>query len=114
MSDIDTGAQVIHRAERTKVELSDALEIRAALEQAYGVRLRLHEKRTRQPNEKLTHERVDVGPFAIEDIHFPGDIEVSPDPLDKVVALWTTAGRLEGSCDGLKGEAAAGEVSMIS
>jgi len=114
VSQINTGAQTIHRPERTKVELSDAVEIREALENTYGVRLRLHENRMRNPDERLTHERVDVGSFAIEHVHFPGDIEVSPDPLNRVLALWNSAGKLEGHCDGIKGEAAPGEVCMIA
>ena len=94
--------------------LSDASEIGDFLENAYGVRVRLQENRTPGPDEKLTHDRVDVGPFAIEDIHLPGDMEFSPDALDRVVALWATDGRLEGHCDGVKGEASAGELAMVS
>lgn len=114
MSQINNGILPVRRPLRTSVEVSDAVEIRELLENAYGARLRLHEQRVRDPDEKLTYECVDVGPFAIEDIHFPGDVEVSPDPLGRVIALWITGGRLEGHCDGIKSEAAAGELSMVS
>ena len=38
----------------------------------------------------------------------------SPDPLDRVIALWPTEGRVEGHCDGIKGEASVGELAMVS
>ena len=96
------------------MEASDAAEVRGILEEAYGVRLRLRETRTRRLDERLKHERVDVGAFAIDDVDLPGDMEFSPDPLGRVVALAVRAGRLEGHCDGIKGEAAPGEVAMVS
>jgi AraC-like DNA-binding protein len=44
----------------------------------------------------------------------PGDAEFSPDPLGRVIATWVYAGRLEGNCDGIKGEASSGELTMVS
>ncbi|OBA84961.1 AraC family transcriptional regulator [Mycobacteriaceae bacterium 1482268.1] len=114
MSCINNGATAIHPPRRTKAQVSDAAEIRDVLESAYGARLRLRENRTRGGNEELIHERIDVGPFAIDDIHLPGDAEFSPDPLGKVVATWANSGRLEGNCAGIKGEASAGELAMVS
>lgn len=114
MSYINNTITTIHRPERTRVEASGAAEIRAVLEDAYGVRLRFQENRAGDPDERLTHERVDVGAFAIEDAHLPGDAEFWPDPLGKVVAIWANEGRLEGHCNGIKGEASAGELAMVS
>jgi AraC-like DNA-binding protein len=62
----------------------------------------------------LTHSRIDVGPFIVDDVHLPGDVETSPDPLNRVVVLWATEGRVESRCDGLKTEAAAGEVTLLA
>ncbi|GAC1397768.1 MAG: hypothetical protein NVS4B6_02780 [Mycobacterium sp.] len=59
----------------------------------------------------LRHARTDVGPFAIDEIDSAGHLEASPDPLNKVVALWATSGWLSGECDGLKGQAQAGDVA---
>lgn len=84
------------------------------LEELYGVRLRPQQIRADDTGQPMTHERVDVGVFAIDDVRIPGEIEFSPDPLGRVVALSATAGRVEGRCDGLKGEAASGEVAMVS
>ena len=114
MSQINNITSTIHRPERTKVEASGAAQIREVLEDAYGVRLRLRQNRSGDPDQHLTHERIDVGAFAIDDVHLPGDVESSPDPLGRVVALWTKEGRLEGHCDGINGEASAGELAMVS
>ena len=94
--------------------IRNAAEIRRFLDSVYGANLRLKENGSRAPNESLTHSRIDVGPFIVEDVHLPGDIETSPDPLHRVVALWTIDGRVESRCDELKSEAAAGEVTLLS
>lgn len=94
--------------------MPDAAEIRRFLDSTYGVNFRLKENGTREPDESLTHSRIDVGPFIVEDIHLPGDVETSPDPLHRVVALWATDGTVESRCDGLKSEAGAGEVALLS
>ena len=94
--------------------MSDAAEIRRFLDGIYGANLRLKENGTRGPNGRLTHSRIDVGPFIVDDIHLPGDVETSPDPLNRVVALWATEGRVESRCDGMKTEAGAGEVTLLA
>ncbi|OBK74895.1 AraC family transcriptional regulator [Mycobacterium sp. 1274761.0] len=109
-----TARTAMHPPERTRTEESDAAEIRAVLERTYGALLRLQENRAREPEERMIHERVDVGTFAIDDIRLPGDAEFSPDPLGSVVATWVNDGRLEGNCDGIKGEASSGELTMVS
>ena len=114
MIPIGNGATKVHRPERSRVEVSDAAEIRRFLDSAYGANLRLKENGTRGPDESLTHSRIDVGPFIVEDVHLPGDVETSSDPLHRVVALWTIDGRVESHCDGLKSEAAPGEVALLS
>ncbi|HEX3288187.1 MAG TPA: AraC family transcriptional regulator [Mycobacterium sp.] len=104
----------IHRPQRSGAAISDSAEIEQFLEGVYGVRLRGKENRPPASGEQLIHHRVDVGAFAIDDVRLPGELEFSPDQLDKVVAVWATEGRVEGRCEGLKGEAAAGEVTMLS
>lgn len=94
--------------------MSDAAEIRRFLDSVYGASLRLKDNGTRGPDEPLTHSRIDVGPFIVEDVHLPGDVESAPDPLNRVVVLWATEGRVESRCDGLKTEAAAGEVTLLA
>ena len=114
MIPIGNRATKVHRPERSRVEVSGAAEIRRFLDSAYGANLHLEENGTRGPDEPLTHSRIDVGPFIVEDVHLPGDVETAPDPLNRVVAVWTIDGRVESRCDGLKGEAAAGEVTLLS
>jgi AraC-like DNA-binding protein len=94
--------------------VSGANEIRQFLDRVYGANLRLKENGTRGPEGALTHSRIDVGPFIVDDVHLPGDVETSPDPLNRVVALWATEGRAESRCDGLKAEAAAGEITLLA
>jgi AraC-like DNA-binding protein len=76
--------------------------------------LRLQQIREDESEPVLVHQRVDVGPFAIDDVRLPGEMAFSPDPLGRVVAMWARSGRVEGHCDGIKGEAAAGEIAMVS
>jgi AraC-like DNA-binding protein len=101
------------RPERTRVEVSGAVEIRRFLENTYGTRLRLQDNRPSEA-QRLTHVRLDCGPFVIDDVHLPGEIEYSPDPLGKVAAVWATHGKVRSSCDGLHGEAVAGEVTLVA
>ncbi|OBF27834.1 AraC family transcriptional regulator [Mycobacterium sp. ACS1612] len=105
----------IRLPERTKVEISDPEDADEFLEDLYGVKLRLsrrHEAVTEGP--LLSHARTDVGPFAIDEMYSPGYLEASPDPLNKVIALWATSGEVSGSCDGLEGEARAGDIALLS
>jgi AraC-like DNA-binding protein len=112
--DIANVAQ-IHRPERTQVEITDAADADEFLEDLYGVRLRLSRKRlARSEGPLLAHTRIDVGPFAIDEIYSAGHLEASPDPLNKVVAVWASSGRVFGECDGLTGEAQAGDVALLS
>ena len=42
----------------------------------------------------LKHARVDIGPVAVDDLQLPGELEASPDPLNKVVAVWANEGKV--------------------
>ena len=108
------GAQ-IHRPERTQVEITDPADADEFLEDTYGVRLRL--SRDCLPVREgplLRHSRTDVGLFAIDEVYSAGHVEASPDPLNKVVALWATSGKISGECDGLTGQALAGDIALVS
>jgi AraC-like DNA-binding protein len=114
VSSIGNTAQ-IHRPERTQVEISDPADADEFLEDAYGVRLRLCRRRVaRSQGPLLTYARTDVGPFAIDEIYSAGYLEASPDPLNKVTTIWTTRGQVSGDCDGLTGEAQAGDIALLS
>ena len=105
----------MRKPERSQVEITDPAEAVEFLDEAYGGSLRL--SRTQQdPREGpvLTHARTSVGPFAIEEVYVAGDIEVAPDPLNKVIAIWTTGGRISGTCDGITSDAQAGDVVLLS
>jgi AraC-like DNA-binding protein len=106
----------VHKPDRSTVEVSEPDEVCRYLETAYGARLRLvrnphawHDGRT-----LLTHARIDVGPLAIDEVHMPGEVKASPDPLNKVVALWVTGGRVSVNCDGIEGKAVSGELTLTS
>jgi len=105
----------LHLPERTQVEISDPEDADEFLEDLYGARLRLSRKqRDVVEGPLLWHARIDVGPFAIDQMYSAGHVEASPDPLNKVVGLWATSGEVSGSCDGLAGEAGAGDIAKVS
>jgi AraC-like DNA-binding protein len=103
-----------HRPERSKVELTDAAEIHRALEHAYGAKLRLRMNRTRDGAARVRLARTDAGLFAIDEFDFPEKLEASPDPFNKVAALWVSRGKLSGRCGDLTGSADADEVTLVS
>ncbi len=105
----------IHRPERTQVEISDPSDADEFLEDLYGVQLRLSRKHVDMTEGPvLTHTRTNVGPFAIDEFYSAGYLEAEPDPLNKVVTLWAASGRVAGECDGLTGQAEAGEIALVS
>ena len=105
----------IHRPERTQVEISDPADADEFLEDAYGVKLRLSRRNAaRTEGPLLSHTRTDVGPFSIDEIYSAGYLEAAPDPLNKVVTVWATSGQVSGECDGLRGEARAGDIALLS
>jgi AraC-like DNA-binding protein len=109
---IDTALE-INLPRRSYVEVSDPEEVSAYLESAYGVRLRLSSIGT-TTHSGLTHRRIDVGPFAIDQMHICGEVKAEPDPLNKVQVLWATGGHVKGRCEGIEGAAAPGEVTLLS
>lgn len=106
---------LIHRPERSHVELSGSAEVHQFLENAYAAKVR----RLKQNNPgngplSLVHTRVDVGLFAIDEVELSGDVEMSIDPLHKVVGTWVIGGRVVGHSGGIAGAATAGEVKMVA
>ena len=85
--------------------------MRQFLEAAYGVKLRLKAQPARPDD---AHVRTDVGLFAIEEIHLPGELEASPDPINKVAAVWATAGKVKGHSGRLSSEATPGEITLTT
>ncbi|BBY19695.1 helix-turn-helix transcriptional regulator [Mycolicibacterium litorale] len=116
MRPISTLSAHPRRPTRTRVEVTRPDEVGEFLDETYGARLRLSQTADarRGDGPLLTHARVDAGSFTIDDVELAGRVDVSPDPLHKVVAVWTTSGRISGTCDGLNGRAGAGEVAMLA
>ncbi|MGE2688545.1 AraC family transcriptional regulator [Mycolicibacterium pulveris] len=105
----------VHRPERTRVEITDAADAEEYLEDVYAARLRLQRKPVGvREGPLLTHSRTAVGPFVIDEIVAPGHLAAAPDPINKVVVVWPTAGRVEVECDGLTCEAAPGDIAVTS
>jgi AraC-like DNA-binding protein len=101
--------------ERTQVEITDSADADEFLEDTYGAKLRLSRKQSaRREGPVLTHARTLAGPLAIDDVYMAGDITAAPDPLKKVFAVCVTGGRVSGECDGLTGEAQAGDITLLS
>jgi AraC-like DNA-binding protein len=113
---IGNSAAQIHRPERSRVEITDPAHADEFLEDAYGVNLRLRRKPTGPSGRGalLRHARTAVGPFAIDEVYVAGDLEAAPDPLNKVVAVWPTGGRVTAACGGKETDAEAGDVAMLS
>jgi AraC-like DNA-binding protein len=105
----------IQRPERSRVEIDDAADVDEFLEDVYGVTLRLRRQQCKKrEGALLTHERVNVGPFAIDEVYLPGELSVAPDPLNQVIAMWASGGRVSAECDGKTSEAGAGEIALLS
>jgi AraC-like DNA-binding protein len=113
---IGTTATKIHSPQRLHVELADSAEAYEYLETAYGVPLRLSavSDQRRTDGVALSYTRTDVGVFAIDEITLPGSIQAAPDPMNKVLGVWASEGRLAGRCHGMTAEAAAGDVTLMS
>jgi AraC-like DNA-binding protein len=106
----------VHRPERSRVELSNPQETDDFMRSAYGAKLRVS-RRSGPPlvgSVLLSHARIDVGQFAIDELHVPGDLETAQDGINKVVAAWVTGGRVRVECGGIVGGAAAGEITLMA
>ena len=112
---IGTAASHIRKPERTQVEITDPADADEFLDDAYGAKMRLSRKLSAKPEGPLlSHTRISAGSFAIDDVYLAGEIAANPDPLNKVVAIWTSGGWVSGDCDGLKGEAQSGDITLLS
>jgi AraC-like DNA-binding protein len=109
---VKIGLAKVHPPVRSRVELFDAAEIANFLDSAYGVPMRLEE--TGPHSASLTHARVDIGPVAVDDLALPGELHAEPDPLNKIVTVWTHDGKVSSQCGGLSGEAVEGEVTVLA
>ncbi len=110
MITVGKGVTELHRPERSRVEVAGPVQMRQFLEAAYGVKLRLKA----QPAAPMTHVRTDVGLFAIEEVHLPGELEAAPDPINKVAVVWATAGKVKGHSGKLSSEATPGEITLTT
>ncbi|ODQ95427.1 helix-turn-helix transcriptional regulator [Mycolicibacterium holsaticum] len=105
----------MHRPERSRVEITDAADAEEYLQGVYAARLRLrHRQDGPREGPLLTHSRIAVGPFAIDEVVSDGHLAAAPDPLNRVVVVWTTRGWFDTDCDGLTGEASAGDIAVTS
>ncbi|WP_253867715.1 AraC family transcriptional regulator [Mycobacterium sp. GA-1285] len=97
------------------MEIHDLADAEEFLEDAYGVRLRLTRKPSpRREGPLLTHSRAGVGPLTLDEVYVAGQIEVRPDPLNRVATIWSTGGRVASACEGTRSEVTAGEVGMLT
>jgi AraC-like DNA-binding protein len=113
---ITTVLDPIHPARRFDVELTDPDEIGDFLESAFGARIDVSWAPLAHSGgrPRLRHRRTDVGPIIIDHIEVPGRAQMFPDPLGKVVAWWSSSGRIGGECAGLAGRAEAGEITLTA
>ena len=112
---IDTFASKVEQPARWQVSLTDAGEAERFLEEAYGVRLRLRWNAERRRDDALlTHVRRAAGTFAVDEVRVAGDVEAAPDPMNKVIGIWTARGSVSSECAGLSVAAAADQVALLS
>lgn len=106
----------VHKPIRTQVVITDPADADEYLDDVYGTTLRLRRAPTAatEGGPLLRHSRTTMGPFAIDDLYAAGHLEAAPDPLHKVVVVSVISGQVAGSCDGMAGRAAAGEVTLLS
>ncbi len=115
MSPIGRALRKIHHLERTRFEFDDVTAAEECLDDLYAARLRLS-RRQGAPREGpwLTHARIAVGLFAIDEISVAGHVEAWPDPLHQVVVVSTTGGRLDTEGGGLRREMMPGDIAVTS
>lgn len=112
---INTAVLLVHRPERSRVEIADSADADEFLEDAYGVNLRLSRKDlVQREGTALTHERTSVGPLMIDEMSIAGTLDARPDAINRVVAIWPTHGRVSASCDGLASIAEAGDIALVT
>ncbi|OBI80106.1 AraC family transcriptional regulator [Mycobacterium sp. E740] len=115
MSPISSATFEARRLERTQVDITDPADADEFLEDAYGAKLRLSRKPSpHREGSLLTHARATVGPLTLDEIYVAGQVEVRPDPLNRVLTVWPRAGRVSGACDGTRSEVSAGEIGMVT
>ncbi|WP_264010722.1 helix-turn-helix transcriptional regulator [[Mycobacterium] manitobense] len=112
---IDKHINMHGRPTRSSVELSDPCEVGPYLDAAYQARMRLRRTTERSGEAPLLrHGRTDAGSFVIDEMRMPGTVEAAPDALNRVMAVWPSAGRVSGHCDGINGAAGSGDVALLS
>ena len=112
---ISTTVVQFHRLTRSQAQITDESDADEFLEDAYGVNLRLSRHATsRREGPLVSHVRASVGPLTIDEVYTAGRLEVRPDPMDKVVVTWPSAGRIASHCDGLDMEATAGDIALLA
>jgi AraC-like DNA-binding protein len=111
---INTSAHRLHSPRRSYVEIADPEEAGAFLEAAYGTRLRLSSSDGAHHGPFLRYTRTDAGAVVIDEVQIAGDVKVSPDPLNRVLVLWATAGHVTGVCQGVGGQAGPGEITLVA
>lgn len=103
------------RPTRSRVELSDPKELGPYLDEAYQARMRLHPSSERSGESPLLrHGRTDAGAFVLDEMRMPGTVSAEPDALNRVMAVWPSAGRVSGNCDGVDGAAGPGDIALLA
>ena len=97
---------------RCQIPPRPAHSLRARMESSCTSQREASARRAGSPS--VVHTRTDIGPFAIEELQQRGDVELSPDPVNKVIGAWATNGRMASHCDGIGGEATPGEITLPS
>jgi AraC-like DNA-binding protein len=101
--------------ESWQVSITDSADADEFLEDAYGVPLRLSRRQAAcYEGALIDHKRMSVGPFVIDEAYVAGDLEARPDPFNKLLAIWTTNGRVRSECNGKVVEAHAGDIAVLS
>jgi AraC-like DNA-binding protein len=111
MNDMIKEAQ---QPERSRVEIADPTKMREFVESAYGVECRRWDARVDSTDGEMTHSRIDLGPVIVDEIALPGVIEFDRDPIDNVIAMWATDGKIVGQSGGLVSEAGPGDITLVS
>lgn len=98
-----------------RISVTDSVVADEFLEDAYGVPLRI--SRPEPPphgGALLTHQRSSAESFTVDEGFVAGDMSVRPDPLHKLMVVWSTGGQVRSECDGTISEAGADDVILMS
>jgi AraC-like DNA-binding protein len=102
----------VHLPETSGIDSTDPDLIRKYLDGSYDARFSIERLDHQDGPCSCTHSRIDVGRYALEEVHHDGDVRLSAEHVPVVVALSVLSGRVECGYGELSATAGPGETVL--